>query len=64
VATLADLEGQDMRYSHEIDQWIGQFKGLERMSGEHLGLMRLGVHFPVLEAGAIAYRRIGIARTI
>jgi CRP/FNR family transcriptional regulator, anaerobic regulatory protein len=46
-----------MRHAHETDQWIGQFKGLDKMSGEHLRLLRSGVHFPVLEAGAIAYRQ-------
>ena len=38
-------------------QWIDRFPGLQRLATPHLALARQTVHFPVLEAGDVAYRQ-------
>ncbi|MCJ2035997.1 Crp/Fnr family transcriptional regulator [Methylobacterium sp. J-068] len=44
-----------MRSAHQIERWIERFPLVREFGASHLQIARGTVHFPVLEAGAIAY---------
>ncbi|GLS42602.1 Crp/Fnr family transcriptional regulator [Methylobacterium brachythecii] len=44
---------------HQIERWIERFPLLKNFSASHLQIARGMVHFPVLEAGAVAYELDG-----
>jgi CRP/FNR family transcriptional regulator len=44
-----------MQSAHQVERWIERFPLVRRFSASHLQIARGTVHFPVLEAGAIAY---------
>lgn len=44
-----------MHATHRVDRWIDRFPVIGTLSARHLQIARGTVHFPVLEAGAIAY---------
>jgi len=48
-----------MRSAHQIERWIERFPLVRDFSASHLQIARGTVHFPVLEAGAIAYELQG-----
>jgi CRP/FNR family transcriptional regulator len=48
-----------MRSAHQIERWIERFPLVQDFSASHLQIARGTVHFPVLEAGAIAYELQG-----
>lgn len=44
-----------MQTAHQVERWIERFPLVRSFSASHLQIARGTVHFPVLEAGAIAY---------
>ncbi|MBO1021135.1 Crp/Fnr family transcriptional regulator [Methylobacterium sp. SD274] len=44
-----------MQSAHQVERWIERFPLVRSFSASHLQIARGTVHFPVLEAGAIAY---------
>jgi CRP/FNR family transcriptional regulator len=44
-----------MQSTHQVERWIERFPLIRNFSAGHLQIARGTVHFPVLEAGAIAY---------
>jgi CRP/FNR family transcriptional regulator len=44
-----------MQSGHQIERWIERFPLVRSFSANHLQIVRGTVHFPVLEAGAVAY---------
>jgi CRP/FNR family transcriptional regulator, anaerobic regulatory protein len=44
-----------MQTAHQIERWIERFPLVRNFGASHLQIARGTVHFPVLEAGAIAY---------
>lgn len=44
-----------MQSGHQIERWIERFPLVQSFSANHLQIVRGTVHFPVLEAGAVAY---------
>ncbi|TXM95317.1 Crp/Fnr family transcriptional regulator [Methylobacterium sp. WL116] len=48
-----------MRSAHQVERWIERFPLIQGFSASHLQIARGTVHFPVLEAGAVAYELQG-----
>ncbi|TXM79389.1 Crp/Fnr family transcriptional regulator [Methylobacterium sp. WL69] len=48
-----------MRSAHQVERWIERFPLIQCFSASHLQIARGTVHFPVLEAGAVAYELQG-----
>jgi CRP/FNR family transcriptional regulator len=44
-----------MQSAHQVERWIERFPLVRSFSASHLQIARGTVHFPVLDAGAIAY---------
>jgi CRP/FNR family transcriptional regulator len=49
-----------MQSAHQVERWIERFPLVRTFSASHLQIARGTVHFPVLEAGAIAYELQGV----
>ncbi|GAB6846196.1 CRP/FNR family transcriptional regulator [Methylorubrum rhodinum] len=48
-----------MSHTECVERWFEQFPVLGKLPVDHLHILRAGVHFPVLEAGATAYELAG-----
>ncbi|KQQ45164.1 Crp/Fnr family transcriptional regulator [Methylobacterium sp. Leaf125] len=48
-----------MQNAHQVERWVERFPLVRDFSASHLQVARGTVHFPVLEAGAIAYELQG-----